>query len=142
MSVKQKGSEFAFKRQKRICKIFRIIFYIFLGTMVIPLASIATNSNVLKEISAVLLIVFPLVLFIYLASKNKLKKMSKAQQDCSCPKCGSKNIGDIVYGLLITPDWNKNLKRPAKLGGCTVYPEMPTLFCVDCGNEFRPCENS
>ncbi len=55
----------------------------------------------------------------------------------TCPKCKSKKVLPIVYGL---PD--KNLAREAEqgkvvLGGCCIGDDDPRWSCGDCGNEWR-----
>jgi ribosomal protein L32 len=61
-----------------------------------------------------------------------------------CPNCGSKNVGDIEYGLpapykdkerFSSKFFNKQ-KRPVMNGGCCISPYSPRFFCADCRQEF------
>ncbi len=57
----------------------------------------------------------------------------------NCPKCGSNDAANILYGL---PDFTDELKREidAKrvvLGGCTVFGEDPQWHCNKCHHEWR-----
>lgn len=54
----------------------------------------------------------------------------------TCPKCGSKKIARILYGL---PDFIKIKKEVEEgsivLGGCCVLPWNPSHRCRDCGED-------
>lgn len=55
-----------------------------------------------------------------------------------CPKCGSKNVAKIQYGM---PIFSEKLKseiesRKVFLGGCCVTGTDPKYHCNDCGKEF------
>ncbi len=56
-----------------------------------------------------------------------------------CPKCGSRNVVEILYGL---PDFS-DLRMQADLksgkivcGGCCISGNDPDYRCRDCGYEF------
>lgn len=55
-----------------------------------------------------------------------------------CPKCGSKNIAQYMYGLPIFSD--ELLKEidngKIKLGGCIVMEDAPKHHCNDCEEDF------
>jgi hypothetical protein len=55
-----------------------------------------------------------------------------------CPKCGSANVAQIIYGLA-TP--TEKLKKEIKekritLGGCMVYDGAPEWACNKCGHKY------
>ena len=55
-----------------------------------------------------------------------------------CPRCGSKNIAEILYGL---PDYNEELQSEIKegklrLGGCCASELDPKYYCNDCKKGF------
>ena len=55
-----------------------------------------------------------------------------------CPKCGSKNIGRHIYGLLLFSD--ELLKEVDRgkiiLGGCIILEGVPKYHCNDCDEDF------
>lgn len=52
-----------------------------------------------------------------------------------CPKCGSKDIARIVYGV---PSFSKIIKSKEKvhIGGCCIPEPFPTRHCEECGYKF------
>jgi hypothetical protein len=65
-----------------------------------------------------------------------IKPVSPIKQ--KCPKCGSANVAQIIYGLT-TP--SEELKKDIKekrvtLGGCMVYDGAPEWRCNKCGNKY------
>lgn len=56
-----------------------------------------------------------------------------------CPKCGSRNVAEILYGL---PDFSDSrLQADLKsgkivCGGCCIPPDAPKYRCHECGCEF------
>jgi ribosomal protein S27AE len=51
-----------------------------------------------------------------------------------CPRCGSQEVAEIVYGL-VTPDIEAEYPgRRIILGGCVVEPTSPRWKCLRCGN--------
>lgn len=55
-----------------------------------------------------------------------------------CPKCGSENVAEYLYGLPAFSD-EMQAKLDAgkvKLGGCMVYDSMPSYYCNDCKKKF------
>ena len=62
----------------------------------------------------------------------------------TCPKCGSEEVGPIVYGLPdLTPENRARLDRQkAVLGGCLMEEGQPTRYCHHCGHKWGrtgPC---
>ncbi len=53
-----------------------------------------------------------------------------------CKKCGGELI-PIAYGLPGEDMWNAAQRGEIRLGGCCVYPDMPTSACRECGTELR-----
>lgn len=56
-----------------------------------------------------------------------------------CPKCKSKSVAKIEYGLIdigkISPDLQEKVrKKEVILGGCLVYPQK--YHCNDCGHKW------
>lgn len=60
--------------------------------------------------------------------KEKMKKIT-------CPKCGSRNIIPIIYGLQISGE--KFEKGEAICGGCEIDENNPDFYCRDCKNKFK-----
>jgi hypothetical protein len=60
------------------------------------------------------------------------------QRPENCPRCDSKRVADILYGL---PDFSDELVRKLDageivLGGCTIFEGDPTWHCVACGHRW------
>ena len=63
-----------------------------------------------------------------------------------CPNCKSKNVVEIVYGL-IEPRFNEDsairrffsfLERDDWVGGgCVIEEDSPERCCTDCGHEWK-----
>ena len=54
-----------------------------------------------------------------------------------CPRCGSKDVLPIIYGLQ-DPEQDVELRvGRVKLGGCLVGPDSPELYCKACRHEWR-----
>ncbi len=51
-----------------------------------------------------------------------------------CPVCDSKNILDIVYGM-IDEDGAKQMKNVV-FGGCVITGDNPKWQCGQCGTDF------
>lgn len=47
-----------------------------------------------------------------------------------CPRCGSKDIIPIQYGLPPKEPCGK------KVGGCIIREDNPKWYCINCKNEF------
>jgi ribosomal protein S27AE len=67
-----------------------------------------------------------------------------AEKQKECPKCGSKRMARIQYGL---PAYDAKMERDIAagklvLGGCCITGDDPRWQCADCGvqvwDEFRP----
>ena len=53
-----------------------------------------------------------------------------------CPKCGSKNSGEIIYGMPSYELFQEAEAGKVKLGGCCIGENDPDYFCKDCGHEW------
>ena len=55
-----------------------------------------------------------------------------------CPKCGSKNIGIYIYGLLLFSDELLKEVDSGKiiLGGCCIMDDAPKYHCNACNEDF------
>jgi DNA-directed RNA polymerase subunit RPC12/RpoP len=53
-----------------------------------------------------------------------------------CPKCGSQDIINIVYGYPLPSTTKKAERGEIFLGGCCVSPDNPDFKCRGCGKEF------
>ena len=53
-----------------------------------------------------------------------------------CPKCSSKNVIPIVYGLPSPELFEKAEAGKVKLGGCCVGENDPEIYCKDCEYEW------
>lgn len=55
-----------------------------------------------------------------------------------CPKCGSKNVGRIMYGMPLFSDELMQKINSGKiiLGGCCISNMAPKHHCNDCGERF------
>ena len=54
-----------------------------------------------------------------------------------CPKCGSREVIPIVYGMPGPELLRKSAEGRVALGGCVVSPENPTVECQTCGASWR-----
>lgn len=60
-----------------------------------------------------------------------------------CPKCGSKKVAAILYGL---PDFSDELERKLDagevvLGGCIISDDDPLWRCVECQHRWGDRES-
>ncbi|MCA1834617.1 MAG: hypothetical protein LC750_18125 [Actinobacteria bacterium] len=53
-----------------------------------------------------------------------------------CPRCGSSDVGRIVYGDPAPATVDAADRGEVQLGGCMVGPGQPSHWCRACGNEF------
>ena len=65
--------------------------------------------------------------------------MKTARKARVCPRCGSREIAKIQYGM---PAFSEQLEadlaaRRVVTGGCMVWPDQPDRSCTACGLEFR-----
>lgn len=56
----------------------------------------------------------------------------------TCPYCGSKHIGEYLYGL---PIFSASLEKKVNegkiiLGGCIITEDSPKYWCHDCEKNF------
>jgi rubredoxin len=54
-----------------------------------------------------------------------------------CPRCGSDETVEIVYGYPGPDLTSESLAGNVTLGGCMVWPEAPDWRCVQCGHNWR-----
>ena len=58
-----------------------------------------------------------------------------------CPKCDSRNIVPIIYGM---PDWElqeEYNKGKVELGGCVINEEPRDRHCKDCEHQWMKTDN-
>ncbi len=54
-----------------------------------------------------------------------------------CPRCGSKNVAEIMYGLPGPDfDYDKAEKDGIELGGCVVSDHFPRWSCRACSRQW------
>ena len=53
-----------------------------------------------------------------------------------CPKCKSKNIIPIVYGMPGPEMQQESFEEKIHLGGCTIMEDNPSKYCRDCEHKF------
>ena len=54
-----------------------------------------------------------------------------------CPKCGSKDVSMIIYGLVNQVPSKEELERKKiRLGGCTIGQDSTKWECDDCHNKW------
>lgn len=61
--------------------------------------------------------------------------MPNRAQKIDCPRCGSTNVLEIVYGLPQDPsaEGAEAARREGVVfGGCCIGPDSPTHECADC----------
>jgi rubredoxin len=68
----------------------------------------------------------------------------KPEENPYCPRCGSRETAEIVYGLVLPDVEAEYPGRRIILGGCVVGPTSPKWQCVSCGHSWGrafPAEN-
>lgn len=62
----------------------------------------------------------------------------KTKEEIKCPKCGSRNFAEILYGMPMFDEKLENNIQDGKivLGGCLIYDGMPLYRCNECKNDF------
>ena len=50
----------------------------------------------------------------------------------NCPKCDSKKVKKILYGLLCLPIWKRLFHRDWICGGCCIDEDSPEWYCDKC----------
>ncbi len=68
---------------------------------------------------------------------NTEERHSNHKVEKKCPKCNSKNIIPILYGLPVYEAFLKEQEGKLKLGGCVIDEESPNWHCKDCGYEWK-----
>ncbi len=75
---------------------------------------------------------------------KRLAEVKESKKPDSCPKCGSRKVASILYGL---PCFDEELRRQFDAreviwGGCTIIPNQQPLWqCVKCYHEFGQSSN-
>ena len=61
-----------------------------------------------------------------------------AKKDAACPRCGSKDIAEILYGLVPHTDKLQEKARKGKVvfAGCVITANDPGRRCNACGHRF------
>lgn len=59
-----------------------------------------------------------------------------------CPKCGSKNIVKIVYGLPGYELLEETDKDKVRIDRCSIKKNSPEFLCNDCAYEWSEGESS
>lgn len=54
-----------------------------------------------------------------------------------CPDCKNVKLVKIVYGLATEKLFKQEKKGRIKIGGCSVTPGDPDLYCPRCGNAWN-----
>ncbi|WPX08760.1 hypothetical protein [Anaerocellum danielii] len=54
-----------------------------------------------------------------------------------CPKCGSKNVLEILYGYPDYKAFEEAEKGNIILGGCCISDNSPDFHCKDCNYEWK-----
>ncbi len=58
----------------------------------------------------------------------------KTREDQACARCGSREVAEIIYGM-VPPDVEAQYPgQRIVLGGCVVGPTSPKWQCLNCGN--------
>lgn len=63
--------------------------------------------------------------------------MRMDEKDLVCPRCGSYDIGKIIYGNHNQAAMDAAARREIFLGPCCIYKGCPTHTCRDCDHSFR-----
>jgi hypothetical protein len=66
------------------------------------------------------------------------RRVSAAGRRNQCPKCGSRNIARIGYGMP-RPEFFESEEYKSGdvlVGGCVIFDEMPDLHCHACETEW------
>lgn len=78
-------------------------------------------------------------------SKMELKKLSEKLREVSmkvkCPRCGSSNVCEILYGMPTSEAFELEEQGKIILGGCDIVMDdmpMPDYGCLDCKFEWAP----
>lgn len=53
-----------------------------------------------------------------------------------CPKCGSKHVASILYGLPTSAAMKQATTGEVILGGCVIGMSSPQFHCHDCENRW------
>ena len=54
-----------------------------------------------------------------------------------CPKCGSKNSIEIIYGIPVPELFQEAEAGKVKLGDCCIFEGNPDYFCKGCEYEWN-----
>ena len=67
--------------------------------------------------------------------KDETPKRTRKPRRKPCPHCGSRDTGQILWGLY-APDPSRPLPDHVVFGGCCVEPGMPRRQCHACGRRY------
>jgi hypothetical protein len=58
-----------------------------------------------------------------------------------CPKCDSKNIVPIIYGMPGMDLQEEEMRGKIHLGGCCITEDAPNRHCNDCEHQWMKTDN-
>jgi len=58
-----------------------------------------------------------------------------------CPKCDSRNIVPIIYGMPGMDLQEEEIKGKIQLGGCCIEEDAPDRHCNDCEHQWKTTDN-
>ena len=58
-----------------------------------------------------------------------------------CPKCNSRNIVPIIYGMPGMEAREEELQGKIHLGGCCIAEDDPDSYCNDCEHQWMKTDN-
>ena len=58
-----------------------------------------------------------------------------------CPKCDSRNIVPILYGMPTMEAREEEMMGNIYLGGCCGTEDAPDRYCNDCEHQWRKTDN-
>ncbi len=59
----------------------------------------------------------------------------------ACPKCGSRDVLPIIYGMPSEEMVEESIAGRVALGGCAFWPGSPNRTCPNCGHDWRADED-
>ncbi|MBI5021899.1 MAG: hypothetical protein HZB59_10730 [Ignavibacteriales bacterium] len=65
-----------------------------------------------------------------------LEKVKNEARKSDCPKCHSKKVAEIFYGLIPSEFAQKIIGDGDMLGGCIISPNSPKWRCKSCKHEW------
>jgi len=64
-----------------------------------------------------------------------IMKYTSQDKPKKCPKCGSRKVVRIIYGLPTEEAYKEHLAGKIALGGCIISGNDPAWQCLDCGTD-------